>query len=75
MKFRELPPLPPASDPSKNDNRPSKGKKKRRSRHRKMSSKKSSLPTSTFHSDVWSVTSRGMSKEEEDFSSLSSVWT
>lgn len=63
--------MPATSD---EDDIPSSDKKKKRFRHGKKISKKLSSSTGTFHDDVWGVTLSGKSKEEEDLSSLLSVW-
>lgn len=64
VKIRELPPLPLTSDPSDESDIPFKYKKKRRSHHGKKNSKNLSSSTSSFHDDVWIVSSSGKSKED-----------
>lgn len=69
-KIHELPPSPPTSHSSDDNDIPSNKKKNRRLHRSKKNRKKSGLYTSSLHDDVWRVTSSDKSKEIDD--SLSS---
>lgn len=73
IKIREQPPSSPTSDISGVVDIPSRNKKKRRSRHAKVKLKEVEFVYAAFQNVVWGATLRGKSKEDDDFSSSSSV--
>lgn len=72
MEFRELPALPSTSDPSDDDDLPSKYKKKTYSHRGKKHWKRANLSTSIFDDDKWTVTESGESNENNNLSISSS---